>query len=139
MKEIKKLINTIMFVTGTALVLLAVFSLLFNIKIPFVPYIFEIFVANIVIIFGLYLRWKFEIPNIILECLVDISYIIAVLAVFGLIFDWYSAVPIWLLVVMAVVIYIFTMIISVTKIKRDAKELNKLLRTRQEKQADNAS
>ncbi len=111
-----------MFVTGAALVILAAFSLFFNVEIPFVPYIFEIFAANIVIILGLYLRGRFEIRNFILEYLVDISYIIAVLVVFGLIFDWYSAIPVWLLVVMAVVIYVFAMIFTVTKIRKDAEE-----------------
>jgi hypothetical protein len=153
MKGIKDIINYIMFVTGSALVILALFSMLFNIEINFVHAIFQIFAANIVIILGLFLRWKFEIRYIVLEYLVDISYIIAVLIVFGLIFDWYSVIPMWLLVVMAVVIYIFTMILTVTKIKKDAEELNKLLRARtealsaedsplpkhREKQADNAS
>ncbi|GBU29023.1 hypothetical protein R84B8_02585 [Treponema sp. R8-4-B8] len=139
MKGIKDIINYIMFVTGSALVILAVFSMLFNVEIHFVPVVFEIFAANIVIILGLFLRWKFEIRNIIFEYLIDISYIIAVLIVFGLLFDWYSAISVWLLVVMAVIIYIFAMIISVTKIKNDAKELNKLLQKHQEKQSDNAS
>jgi len=139
MKEIKRIINDIMFVTGAALVILTVFSLLFGVEIGFVPTVFEIFAANIVIILGLYLRWKFEIRNLILEYLVDISYIIAVLVVFGLIFNWYSAIPMWLLVVMAVVIYIFAMIFTFTKIKKDAKELNKLLQKHQKKQADTAS
>jgi hypothetical protein len=128
-----------MFVTGAALVILAVFSLLFNVEISFVPTIFEIFAANIVVILGLFLRMKFEIRNLILEYLVDISYIIAVLIIFGLIFDWYSAIPVWLIVAMAVVIYIFAMIFTVTKIKNDAKELNKLLLKHQKKQADTAS
>jgi hypothetical protein len=139
MKTIKTIINFIMFVTGTALVILALFSLLFKVEINFVPTIFEIFAANIVIILGLFLRMKFEIRSIILEYLIDISYIIAVLIVFGLIFDWYSSISIWLLVIMAVVIYIFATIITVTMIKNDAKELNKLLRKHQENQADNAS
>jgi len=139
MKRIKKMINDIMFVTGAALVILTVFSLLFGVEIGFVPTVFEIFAANIVIILGLYLRGKFEIRNLILEYLVDISYIIAVLVVFGLIFDWYSAIPMWLLVVMAVVIYIFAMIFTVTKIKKDAEELNKLLQKHHEKRADSAS
>jgi hypothetical protein len=128
-----------MFVTGSALVILALFSLLFNVEISFVPTIFEIFAANIVIILGLFLRMKFEIRNMILEYLIDISYIIAVLVVFGLVFDWYSAIPVLLLVVMAVVIYIFATIITVTKIKKDAEELNKLLKKHQENQADTAS
>jgi len=139
MKEIKKIINDIMFVTGAALVILTVFSLLFNVEISFVPTIFEIFAANIVIILGLFLRMKFEIRNLILEYLIDISYIIAVLIVFGLIFDWYSAIPAWLLLVMAVVVYIFATIFTVTKIKKDAEELNKLLQKHQKKQTDNAS
>jgi len=132
MKVIKNIINYVMFVTGAALVILAVFSVLFNVEIHFVPTVFEIFAANIVIILGLFLRWKLEIRNIILEYLIDISYIIAVLVVFGLLFNWYSAIPVWLLIVMAVVIYIFAMIISVTKINNDAKELNKLLQKHQE-------
>jgi len=159
MKEIKKIINDIMFVTGAALVILTVFSLFFNVEIGFVPTIFQIFAANIVIILGLYLRGKIEIRNLILEYLIDISFIIAVLVVFGLVFDWYSSIPAWLLIVMAVVIYIFATIFTVTKIRKDAEELNELLRTRtealsadantvcagspppnhQKKQADNAS
>jgi len=139
MNGIKSIITNIMFVTGAALVILAVFAVLLNAEIHFVPTVFEIFAANIIIILGLSLRWKLEIRNIILEYLVDISYIILVLVVFGLIFDWYSAIPVWLLVAMAVVIYIFAMIISVTKINKDAKELNKLLQKRRKKQADSAS
>jgi hypothetical protein len=137
--SIKSIITHIMFVTGAAMVILAVFSLLFSVEITFVPVVFEVFAANILIILGLFMRWKFEIRNIILEYLVDISYTIVVLVVFGLIFNWYSAIPVWLLVGMAVVIYIFATIISVTKIKKDAKELNILLRKRQEKQANTAS
>jgi len=139
MNKIKKIINYIMFVTGTALVILTVFSLLLNVEINFVPTIFEIFAANIVIILGLFLLGKFEIRYIILEYLIDISYIIAVLIVFGLIFDWYSAIPVWLLIVMAVVIYIFALIFTVTKIRKDAEELNKLLQKQQKNQADSAS
>jgi len=139
MTGIKKIINDIMFVTGMALVILTVFSLLFSVEISFVPTIFEVFAANIVIILGLYLRGKFEIRNIVLEYLVDISYIVAVLVVFGLIFNWYSAIPVWLLIAMAVVIYIFAMIFTAAKLKRDAEELNKLLQKRHENKAENAS
>jgi hypothetical protein len=139
MKEIKSIITDIMFVTGCALVILTVFSAVFSVEISLVSTVFEIFAANIVIILGLFLRSKFEIRNMILEYLIDISYIIAVLVVFGLIFDWYRAIPVWLLVVMAVVIYIFATIFTVTKIKKDAEELNQLLKKHLENQVDNAS
>jgi hypothetical protein len=139
MKEIKNIVTYIMFVTGAALVILALFSLFFGVEISFVPVVFEIFAANIMIILGLFLRSKFEIRNIILEYLIDISYIIAVLVVFGLIFNWYSAIPVWLLIVMAVVIYIFAMIFTVTKLKKDAEELNALLQKHNKRQAGNVS
>jgi len=139
MTGIKKIINDIMFITGAALVILAVFSLLFGVEISFVPTIFEVFIANIVIILGLYLRGKFEIRNIILEYLVNISYIVVVLIVFGLVFDWHSAIPVWFLIAMAIVIYIFAMVFTAAKLKRDAEELNKLLQKCQKNQAGNAS
>jgi hypothetical protein len=133
MKELKIIITDIMFVTGCALVILTLFSAVFNVEISLVPTVFQIFAANIVIILGLFLRSKFEISNMILEYLIDISYIIAVLVVFGLIFNWYRTIPVWLLVVMAVVIYLFAAIFTVTKIKKDAEELNKLLQKAQQK------
>jgi hypothetical protein len=139
MKEIKSIITDIMFVTGCALVILTLFSAVFNVEISLVPTVFEIFAADIVIILGIFLRWKFEIRNMILEYLIDISYIIAVLVVFGLIFDWYRSIPVWLLVVMAVVIYIFAAIFTVTKIKKDAEVLNQLLKKHRENKTDNAS
>jgi len=139
MNEVKKIINIIMFVTGTVLVILSVFSSVFGVEISFVPTIFEIFAANTVIVLGLFLRGRFEIHNIILEYLVDISYIIAVLVVFGLIFNWYRAVPIWLLIAMAFVVYTFVMIFTVSKLKRDAEELNELLHKHQEKKSGTAS
>jgi len=133
---IKNIVTYIMFVTGAALVILALFSLLFNVEISFASSVLQTLAVNIVIVLGLCLRWKFEIRNIILEYLVDISYTIAVLIVFGLIFNWYSKTPAWLLVVMAFVIYTFAMIFTVTKIKKDANELNHLLQKRREKQDD---
>jgi len=139
MNEVKKIINTIMFVTGTVLVILSVFSLVFGVEIPFVPTIFEIFAANIVIVLGIFLRGRFEIRNIILEYLADISYIIAVLVVFGLIFNWYHAVPVWLLIAMAVVVYTLVMIFTVSKLKKDVEELNELLHKHQEKKSGTAS
>jgi hypothetical protein len=139
MKGIKDITAYIMFVTGTALVILAAFSAFFDVEIHFVPTVFEIFTANILIILGLFLRWKLEIRYIILEYLVDITYIIVILIVFGLIFDWYSAIPVWLLIAMAVVIYIFTMIIIFTKFRKDTNELNDLLQKRKKKEANTVS
>jgi hypothetical protein len=138
MNEIKRVISNIMFTTGAALVILAAFSTIFGKEFYYAPVVLQIFAANIVINLGLSLLWKLEIRYLILQYLLDISYIIAVLVVFGAIFGWYSAVPVWLLVVMAVVIYTFAVIITINKSRKDTNEINKLLQKRKEKQNDSA-
>ena len=128
-----------MFTTGAALVILAAFLALFGKDINYPHAVFQIFAANIVINLGLFLLWKLEIRYVILEYLIDVSYIIVVLVVFGLIFDWYSTVPVWLLVVMAVAIYILATIITINKFRKDTNEINELLQKRREKMGDTAS
>ena len=128
-----KTVISIMFTTGAALVILSVYFLITGRKDMEPNTILEIFGANIIINFGLLLRFNFEIRNIILEHFVDVSYITAVLVVFGIIFNW--IVPVWLLAGMAAIIYIFTMIIVVNRIRKDAKEINELLEKRREKEA----
>ena len=139
MKKIKKIIAYVMFVTGAALVILAAFSALFDVEIHFVPTVFEIFAANILIILGLFLRWKFEIRYMFLEYLIDITYIIVVLVVSGYIFDWYSAVPVWLLLAMAVVIYILAVTVFIIRFKKDTNEMNELLQKHKKKQSETVS
>ena len=139
MKEIKKIIAYIMFVTGAALVILAAFSALFDVEIHFVPTVFEIFAANILIILGLFLLRKFEIRYIFLEYLIDITYTIAVLVVSGFIFNWYSAVPVWLLIAMAVLIYVLAMTVFIIRFKKDTNEMNELLQKRKKKQSETVS
>ena len=128
-----------MFTTGASLVILAVFLKIIDSDINYVRTVLEIFGANIVINFGIFLIHKFEIRYVILEYLLDISSIIIVLVVSGAIFNWYSAIPVWLLIVMAVVIYLFVIITSITKIRKDTKEINELLQKRKEKKTDTAS
>ena len=123
-----------MFTTGASLVILAVFSELFSKEIKYAPVVLQIFAANIVINSGLFLIWKIEIHYMLLEYLVDVGYIIAVLAVSGLIFNWYTTVPVWFLAVTAVVIYFFATIITLTKFRKDTNEINELLQKRREKQ-----
>ena len=126
----KQMITRILFTTGAALVILAVFMKIIGEEYLFICHIFEILGANILINVGLYFRHKFEIRTVILEFIVDVSYIISVLLVFGKIFNWYPAFPVWYLVIMAVVIYISVIVISVVKIRKDTKEITELLKKR---------
>jgi hypothetical protein len=126
----KKIITRIVFSTGAALVILAFYLVLAGAENINVRLIFEIFGANIVINIGLFLRHKFEIRYFILEFLVDVCFIILVLLICGAIFNWFPAFPVWYLVMMAVVIYLFVVITTAAKIRKDAKEINELLQKR---------
>jgi hypothetical protein len=139
MNEVKKTITNIMFTTGASLVILAAFSAFFGKEFNYAPVVLQIFAANIVINLGLFMLWKLEIRYLILQYLLDVTYIIVVLVVFGLIFNWYFTVPVWLLAVMAVVIYALATIITITKFRKDTNEINKLLQKRKEKQGDFAA
>ena len=133
MNKINKTIMNIMFTTGTALMLLAVFAVINGGKAIFVETFFQILGANIVIHLGLILTKKFESSYAILEFLLDISYTIVVLVVFGIVFNWYSSTPVWYLVIMAVVIYTFGVFINILRTQKDANELNKLLQKHKNK------
>jgi hypothetical protein len=130
MYNVKKTLANTMLTTGASLSILAVY-LFFNGENDFsVTGIFQIIAANTVINFGILLRSKFEIKNVILDFITDVGYIIIVLLIFGMVFDWFALVPVWLLVAMAVVIYSFVIITTVVKIKNDTKEINDLLQKR---------
>jgi len=135
----KNLVINIIFCTGIALVILALFFLFFGEEQMLVFTIFQIFGVNIIINVGVLLLHKIEIRYLILEYLIDISFIITVLVLFGYIFDWYSVTPVWVLVIMAVVIYIFVIIASIVAVRKKTNEINELLRKRKEKMENNAA
>jgi len=135
----KQTIVRILFTTGAALVGLAIFYKINNTEYMNIRHIFEILGANTLINFGLYFRYKFEIRNVILEFIVDVSYLLIVLLAFGKIFNWYPALPVWYLIIMAVVIYIFVIVTTVVKIRKDTNEINALLKKREEKNNKNAT
>ena len=139
MNGVKKTITNTMFTTGTSLVILAAFSILFGKEFSYSFVVLQIFAANIVINLGLFFLWKFELRYLILQHLLDIGYIILVLVVFGAIFNWYSTAPVWFLAPAAVVIYTFASIITAAKFRKDTEEINELLQKRKEKKTDTAS
>jgi len=132
----KKIAANIMASTGSALILLAVFSVIFNQKIVYVNTFFEILGANIVVHFGFFLTRKFESRYVIFEYLLDVGFIIAVLVVFEHFFDWF---PIWVLIIMAVVIYIFGLLVDAFRTRKEAEEMDELLQKRKKKHTETAS
>ena len=129
MRKIKTVILNIMITTGATLIILAIFFTITNNTYISTHTVLEILFANIVINFGILITSRFESRYMILEYLLDVSYVIVVLIVFGTIFNWYS-VPVWVLCLMAVVVYVFMVFFATMRIKKDVKEMNELLQKR---------
>jgi hypothetical protein len=129
----KNLTINIVFCTGAALVILAVFFVIFDTEQILVSTVFQIFGANILINIGVFLLHKIEFRYTTLEYLLDTGYITSVLVIFGFIFGWYSVTPVWVLVIMAIVIYLFVIIASIVNVRKKTKEINELLQKRKEK------
>jgi hypothetical protein len=123
----KKTITNVLFTTGISIIGLTLYFAITNRDRILVHTILELFGANILIHLGLFLRSKVEIRNLILEHIIDISYVLIVLAAFGKLFQWFAAVPFWILIVSGICIYILTTISTISEIKRDMKEINGLL------------
>ena len=123
----KKTFVNLMFTTGISIVGLTVYFAIIHIDRVLVYTILELFGANILIHLGLFLRSKFEIRNLILEHIIDISFVLIILIAFGLIFKWFTSLPVWILIVSGISIYIISSILTISKVKRDTKEITSLL------------
>ena len=146
MREIKKIIVNILAVTSLTLLLLIFIAIIVEgvsvhdigeeyIK---VSIFLQILAASILIIGGLSFIQKIESKYAILEFLIGIGYVIIVLLVFGTIFDWFST-RLWILVAMAFVGYMFTLLTNTVRTRKDAREINELLKKIKEKDIDTAS
>jgi hypothetical protein len=83
--------------------------------------------ANILIHLGLNIRGRFEIRSPMIESILDNTIIIIVLLIFRLVFGWFEKVPVWLLIISVIVLYIITIFITSSVIKKDIEVVNKLL------------
>ena len=128
-----------MLTTGLSLIALAVFFVIIGIENIFVAAVFQLFAANILINFGIYLRNKIEIRYFLLGYIIDVSYIILVLLMFRKILNWKTAIPVWYLICMAVIIYAFVIITTFVQVHKDTDEINNLLQKRRDKNTDSVS
>jgi hypothetical protein len=127
----KTIVNTII-TTGISIIGLTLYFAVFHKNTVLVHTILELFGANIIIHIGLHIRDKFEIFNVVLEHIIDISYTLIILVAFGILFNWFSAVPVWILILSGIIIYIITSVLTISKINKDTNEINELLQKLQE-------
>lgn len=131
--KIGKSILYIIFTTGAALILLAVYRALTDDKNISAYTVFQILGTNTIIIIGLNLTNKIESSYALLEYLIDTGCTIVLLIISGFIFDWYSEIPVWYLIFMGVAIYFIGVLINIARNRKDIEEINKLLKKRSEK------
>jgi len=89
----------------------------------------QIFAANILLNVGLYFIQKFESRYVILEYFLGLSFTIIIVLVFGAIFEWFPESS-WILVILAIMVYIFGLFANTLRTRKDAKEINELLKKR---------
>jgi len=137
--NIKRIILYVFTSTGAVLFLLAVFVMFKENKTISANTILEIIGANTVITIGLSLTYKIELRYPILEFLLDIGFMVAVIVLSGTLFNWYSYIPVWVPVFMVIVVYILFYLLDIIRVRKDVKEINKLLQKLKEKEAKTAS
>lgn len=119
--------------TGISFLLLSMIALFFGAKCIYLETVFQVLGANIVVHLGLLALRKLELQYAIIEIYLHIAMILFVLIVFGLIFHWFTSTPIGVLVIMGFVIYIVSAILNLFSMKRDAQEINALIKKRNSK------
>jgi hypothetical protein len=137
--NLKRIILYVFASTGAVLFLLAVFTMFKEGKSINVDTILEIIGANIVISTGLFLTHKIEFRYAIFEFLLDIGFMIAVIILSGTLFHWYSRISVWIPLVIVLMVYILFYLLDIIRVRRDIKEINKLLQKLKEKEDDTAS
>jgi Ca2+/Na+ antiporter len=136
---LKKIILYVLTSTGAVLFLLAVFSMFRENKSISVVTILEIIGTNIVITIGLMLTTKIQLRYPVLECLLDIGFMIAVIVLSWTLFKWYSYIPVWVPVIMVVVVYVLFYLLDIIRVRKEIKEINELLQKLKEKEEKTAS
>ena len=129
----KKIFVNIFESTGISIILLSIIALFFQAKCIYLETVFQILGANIVVHFGLVVLSKLELKYAVIETFLHIALILFVLVMFGSIFRWFTSTPIGLLVTMGFVIYIVSAILNLFSMKRDAQEINALIKKRDSK------
>ena len=129
----RKFFVNIFATTGISFLLLSMIALLFQAKCIYLETVFQILGANIVVHFGLVVLGKLELKYAVIEIFLHIALILLVLVVFGSIFHWFTSTPIGVLVIMGFAIYILSAVLNLLCMKRDAQEINALIKKRDSK------
>jgi Ca2+/Na+ antiporter len=137
--NIKRIVLYVFTSTGAVMFFLAVFLMFKENRSISAGTILEVIGANTVITMGLFLTYKIELRYPILEFLLDIGFMVAVIVLLGTLFGWYSYIPVWVTVIIVVVVYILFYLLDIIRVRKDVKEINKLLQKLKEKETKTAS
>lgn len=130
----KKYIVNILATTGISLLLLSLIALSFHARCIYLETVFQVFSVNIITHLGISFIQKIEFKNIFIEMMLEIIFIVCDLLVFGQLFHWFTSISFVLLVFMGVVIYLISLFLNLLQMKQDAKEINSLIKKRNENQ-----
>lgn len=87
--------------------------------------------VNTIIHLGMLVTRKFESKYLILEVLLDITFIIAVLMIFGYIYDVFYVIPVFLLAGMGLLVHVFALFMNMARVAKDVSAINELIKKRE--------
>lgn len=129
----KRNIVNIFATTGISILLLSIVALFYKAEYLYLKTVFQVLGVNILVHLGLVLIHKIQIKYVVLETALDVILITGALLAFGVIFDWFTSTPIWILVIMGIILYMASLLLNLLQMKKEAQELNALIKKRNEK------
>ncbi|MDE7334125.1 MAG: hypothetical protein K2O16_18235 [Lachnospiraceae bacterium] len=132
----KRFMVNVFATTGISLLLLSLIALLFQAKYICIQTVFQVFEANITVQLGLAFVSKLEIKYAVIEMLLDLILILIMLVMFGVIFHWFTSTPLWTLVILDLAIYMISFALNLFCMKKEAQEINGLIKTRNKKNGE---
>lgn len=122
--------------TGISLALLSVVALFYNAEYLCLQTVFQVLGINIVIHLGFLFLHRLPIKSLVLGMALDVALIIGALLVFGAIFHWFTSTPVWVLIILGVVMYIVSLLLDLLEMKKEAGEINAIIRKRDGKREE---
>ena len=131
----KKNMVNILATTGISLLLLSVVALFFHARCIYLETVFQTFGVNAVAHIGIIWMKKTECKNLLIETISEIIWIVCILLTAGYLFQWFASLSLILLTCIGVATYILSLFLNLLQMKQEAKEINLLIKKRDNKQA----
>lgn len=126
-RQWKKYVIKWLVISALAVLLLSLVATVSGGKYLCINTVYEIFLTNICILFGVWIVEKVECIHVYVEIFLDLLVILMVLIPAGFLFQWYESISIGILVGIGISVYVVSCIIETIHLRNDLDKINILL------------